>query len=145
MPESSQQYRFNLAEFEHWSQLAVTDPDAFEARRSHLIEDFISSVPVERQARLRGLQWQIDQIRRTSRTPLASCIRISRMMWDSVLGEGGLHEVLNIGLLGVNEARPAPVARLNAEILLFRIAASVINKRDRACRIPPFRVRFTTL
>jgi hypothetical protein len=112
-------YRFNIADFEHWAQLAIADPEAFEARRSRLIEAFISSAPIERQPRLRGLQWRIDQIRRSARTPLASCIRISRMMWDSVLGPGGLHETLNIALLGVNDARPAPVARLNAQVLLF--------------------------
>jgi hypothetical protein len=112
-------YRFNIADFEHWAQLAITDPEAFEDRRSHLIEAFISSAPIERQQRLRGLQWRIDQIRRTAHTPLAACIRISRMMWDSVLGAGGLHETLNIALQGVNEARPAPVPRLNAQVLLF--------------------------
>ena len=89
--KTQQQLRFNIEDFDHWAELAVTDSDAFEARRSHLIEAFISSVPEERQPRLRRLQWRIDQIRRTARTPLASCIRISRMMWDSVLGEGGLH------------------------------------------------------
>ena len=120
MPESTQiKYRFDLAEFDHWAQMAIADPDAFEARRSHLIEAFISSVPPERQPRLRGLQWRIDQVRRSARTPLASCIRISRMMWDSVLGEGGLHEVLNIALDGRSKPQSAPVARLSAKVLLF--------------------------
>ncbi len=120
MPEPTQQKnRFNLAEFDHWAQLAVTDPEAFEARRSRIIEDFISSAPAERQPRLRGLQWRIDQIRRTSRTPLASCIRISRMMWDSVLGAGGLHEVLNIALGDCSADRSAPLPRLDAKVLLF--------------------------
>ena len=120
MPESThQKFNFNLAEFDHWAHLAVADPDAFEARRSRLIEAFISSVPAERQPRLRGLQWRIDQVRRTARTPLASCIRISRMMWDSVLGAGGLHEVLNIALDDRPGSRAVRVPRLNAKILLF--------------------------
>lgn len=120
MSESTQQkYRFDLAEFDHWAQLAVADSDAFEARRSRLIEAFISSVPPERQRRLRCLQWRIDQIRRTARTPLASCIRISRMMWDSVLGEGGLHEVLNIALDGVSAQQSPQLPRLRAQVLLF--------------------------
>ena len=120
MQESTQQkYRFDIAEFDHWAQLAVADPDAFEARRSRLIEAFISSVPPERQPRLRGLQWRIDQVRRSARTPLASCIRISRMMWDSVLGEGGLHEVLNITLDGVSAPQTTRVPRLSAQVLLF--------------------------
>jgi Protein of unknown function (DUF3135) len=120
MEESTQQkYRFDIAEFDHWAKLAVADPDAFEARRSRLIEAFISSVPPERQPRLRGLQWRIDQVRRSARTPLASCIRISRMMWDSVLGEGGLHEVLSIALDGVSAPQTTRVPRLNAQVLLF--------------------------
>lgn len=120
MPESTQQkFSFNLAEFDHWAHLAVADPDAFEDRRSRLIEAFISSVPAERQPRLRGLQWRIDQIRRRARTPLASCITISRMMWDSILGEGGLHEVLNIALDGRGALRSDRVTRLSADVLLF--------------------------
>lgn len=120
MPEPThQKFNFNLAEFDHWAHLAVADPDAFEARRSRLIEAFISSVPVERQPRLRGLQWRIDQVRRTARTPLASCIRISRMMWDSVLGAGGLHEVLNTALDHPPGAQSVRVPRLDAKILLF--------------------------
>lgn len=121
MPESTRQqkYHFDLAEFDHWARLAVVDPDAFEARRSRLVEDFISSVPPERQLRLRRLQWRIDQIRRRARTPLAACIHISRMMWDSVLGDGGLHETLNGVLDGRGPSRSVPAARLNAQVLLF--------------------------
>ena len=121
MQDSSRHtFDFDLAEFEHWAHLATENPDAFEARRSRVIEDFINSVPEERRPRLRGLQWRIDQIRRTSRTPLAACIRINRMMWDSVLGAGGLHEVLNRALQG---GAPEPVRaqpQPGAQILPFR-------------------------
>ena len=46
-------------------------------------------------------------------------VRISRMMWDSVLGEGGLHEVLNITLDGVSAPQTTRVPRLSAQVLLF--------------------------
>ncbi len=63
---------------------AKNDPTTFEARREEYIESFLTSVPAEKQTRLRGLQWQIDQTRQLARTPMASCIAISRMMWDSL-------------------------------------------------------------
>ncbi|MFT5394962.1 MAG: hypothetical protein ACI85N_000141 [Gammaproteobacteria bacterium] len=39
---------------------------------------------------MQGLQWQIDQVRATSANPMASCLKISQMMWDTTIGENGL-------------------------------------------------------
>lgn len=103
-------------DFDHWSRLAILDPEAFEARRHALIEDLIQRAPPHRQPRLRGLQWRIDRVRERSGTPLAACIRISEMMWESLLGEGGLRD----SLLALRDPdrlprRPrAPVLRLEA-------------------------------
>lgn len=41
---------------------------------------------------MEGLQWQIDQIRSAAPNPMSSCLKISQMMWDNVLGENGLVE-----------------------------------------------------
>ncbi|MCF6338002.1 MAG: DUF3135 domain-containing protein [Gammaproteobacteria bacterium] len=71
-------------DFDEMLALAKTDPATFEAKRAEYIESFLTSVPAEKQTRLRGLQWQIDQTRHLARTPMASCIAISRMMWDSL-------------------------------------------------------------
>ncbi len=71
-------------DFDEMLALAKTDPATFEAKRAEYIESFLTGVPAEKQARLRGLQWQIDQTRRLARTPMASCIAISNMMWDSL-------------------------------------------------------------
>jgi len=71
-------------DFDEMLALAKTDPVTFEAKRAEYIESFLTSVPAEKQTRLRGLQWQIDQTRRLARTPMASCIAISSMMWDSL-------------------------------------------------------------
>ena len=70
-------------DFEELSTLAQNDPESFEEKRLEMIESFFVKIPEEKQRRLRGLQWQIDQTRRT-RTPMASCIAISNMMWDSL-------------------------------------------------------------
>jgi hypothetical protein len=78
--------------FDEWAEMARDDPDSFEQMRLAAIEDYIGGVPCEQQERLRRLQWRIDQERRLARTPLNACIRLSRMMWDNLLGRGGLRE-----------------------------------------------------
>lgn len=71
-------------DFDDWMTLAQEDPDTFEAMRKRCIDEFINQVPEEKRVRLRGLQWRIDQTRKINKTPLASCIAISNMMWDSL-------------------------------------------------------------
>lgn len=103
-------------DFEEWSALARSDSDAFEARRAQTIKEFIDSVPAERRERLRRLQWRIDQLRRTSKTPLAACVRINRLMWESVCGHGGLLETLE-RLSAVSRDASPPMAAEGAKIL----------------------------
>jgi len=74
----------DLLDFEEWSTLARSDPESFEKKRLETIELFFTSVPEEKRRRLRGLQWQVDQTRQLTRTPMAACIAISNMMWDSL-------------------------------------------------------------
>lgn len=70
---------------EELSRLASENPQAFEALRTELIEDCISTAPEALQPRLRGIQFRVDCIRRLSRTPLSALIKIQSMMWDSFL------------------------------------------------------------
>lgn len=86
-------------DFERWARLAEESPEDFEAMRQAALEEFLAGVPEEQRERLRRLQWRVDQERRLAHTPMAACIRISRMMWQSLLGEGGLRDHLN-GLQG---------------------------------------------
>lgn len=79
-------------DFDTWANLARTDPEAFESLRQAAIEQCIANAPAENRDRLRRLQWRIDQERRRAGTPLGACIRLSRMMWQSLLGEGGLRD-----------------------------------------------------
>lgn len=71
-------------DFDFWKQLAKEDPDAFEALRREKIEQLINQAPAHHRRRLQGLQWQIDQTRRLAGGPMASCLAISNMMWDSL-------------------------------------------------------------
>jgi len=81
---STQKQHEPHVDFDEMLALAKTDPATFEAKRTEYIESFLASVPAKKQTRLRGLQWQIDQTRQLARTPMASCIAISGMMWDSL-------------------------------------------------------------
>ncbi len=64
-------------------ELAKEAPDALEALRVREIESVINSAPHHLQPRLRGLQFQIDAKRRLSKTPMASCLEVFHMMYDS--------------------------------------------------------------
>jgi hypothetical protein len=76
--------------FEEWAELARTNPEAFEQQRQQFIESFLSTTPDRHRSRLERLQWRIDRERDRAATPLSACVRISRMMMDSVYGEQGL-------------------------------------------------------
>ena len=70
--------------FDEWLDLLKRDPASFESRRQQSIEELINSVPQDKQQRLRCLQWKIDRVRDKMPTPLAACVAISDMMWDSL-------------------------------------------------------------
>ncbi len=107
-------------DFDEWKTLASNDPEAFERRRQAVIDDFLSSVPESRQRRLRGLQFRIDMERRRARTPLGACIKISSMMWDSLLGPQGLTaSIKNLTHPRIGAAQNS-VQSHNASILRFR-------------------------
>ena len=82
-------------DFDHWAALASQDPELFETKRSHVIETAIRSAPIQKQHRLRCLQWKLDQIRKTSSTPMVASLLMNRLLWDAVAGKNGLVEQLN--------------------------------------------------
>lgn len=77
-------------DFEHWRELARSDPEGFERQRQAAIEAAINRAPEERRIRLQRLQWRIDQVRGRASNPLAACIAVSGMMWESLTGRHGL-------------------------------------------------------
>jgi hypothetical protein len=99
-----------LIDFDNWAELARSNPDGFEARRAQAIEDMISGMPMHKQERMRRLQWKIDQVRNQAGNPMAACIKLSEMMWDSLLGPGGLKDVLE--RLGDGDTTPLPKAKV---------------------------------
>jgi hypothetical protein len=77
-------------DFDEWSALALSDPQAFEDFRERIIDEAILRAPAHKQPRLRRMQWKLNQIRKTSRTPMIACLRMNRMLWESVVGDKGL-------------------------------------------------------
>jgi hypothetical protein len=102
--------------FDEWASLARHDPRGFESARRQVLQGLIESAPANQRRRLEGLQWQIDRERERADNPMASCIKISSMMWDRVLGEGGLVDNLE-QLSGVKPPREQP--RRQASVLPF--------------------------
>lgn len=100
-------------DFNEWMDLASRDPAAFEARRRAAVEEVIEHSPRGRREQLRRLQWRIDKVRERSQNPLAGCLSLYGMMWDSLLGDGGLAEVLN----EFNGRSPAARTKVSAQIL----------------------------
>lgn len=87
-----------------------------------LIEEFLRQFPQPDQRRLRGLQFRIDMVRRRARTPMGACLKISSMMWESLLGSHGLKTALDTLL--AYPAHPVPTISTgftaSARIIPFR-------------------------
>lgn len=64
--------------------LAQHHPEKLESLRQLWIERIIQSAPQQRRQRLRGLQFQIDAIRRGSKNPIHICVRLNTLMMDSL-------------------------------------------------------------
>jgi hypothetical protein len=103
-------------DFDRWRELAINDPQAFEAERVRVIEQAIAEAPARSRERLLKLQWKLDQIRRTSRTPLAAALRMHQLLSQSVWGERGLLEHLRWLQTGIPPQQAGP----RAPVLPFR-------------------------
>ena len=102
--------------FDFWANLAHNDPSAFEEARKRMLDSLIEAAPVRVRTRLRGLQWQIENIRSRASSPLGACVKISNMMWTNVLGEDGLAE--NLRGLTVGNSAPS-IPKKMAQVLPF--------------------------
>jgi hypothetical protein len=80
-----------LPSFDHLKNLYDCEPEAFEELRVALIQYCIDSAPDDRRNRLQGLQFHIDARRSIAKTPMESCITISKMMHEKFWG---LHDSL---------------------------------------------------
>lgn len=81
-------------DFDAAMELARTNPEAFEQYRQDVIEALIARAPERNRQHLRCLQWRIDQVRARSSNPIAACVKLYRMMWESFAGECGLIDTM---------------------------------------------------
>ena len=81
-------------DFDFWLRLARENPAEFETMRKHALQEVIDRTPAPGHQRMQGLQWQVDRLRERADNPMASCVQISKMMWNAVLGERGLLDAL---------------------------------------------------
>lgn len=72
-----------LPDFDTLKELAEHSPEKLEQILRDNIAEVFANAPEKHIRRLRGLQFQIDAQRKLSKTPMESCVRISRMMHDS--------------------------------------------------------------
>jgi len=80
-------YEFDFAE---WAELSKSDPELFETRRQEVIGQFLGQCQERNSSRIQGLQWRIEQERKLSPSPMASCLHIYTMMWDHLTGDNGM-------------------------------------------------------
>ena len=83
-------------DFDQWMSLAEQDPEAFEKKRRNLIQATINEAPEKMHQRLNGLQWRIDTEIKLATNPLDGCLKVYRMMMDSVYKPGGLLDALTM-------------------------------------------------
>ncbi len=103
-------------DFEDWAELAAADMEAFERAREAAVQRIIEQSPPAMRQRLRGLQWRIDQVRRQSTSPVGACVRLSQMMWETLLGPDGLVDhIERLDSPGEDAGRPV------AAVLPFRV------------------------
>jgi hypothetical protein len=106
-------------DFDEWQELAIRDPEGFERRRQAVIENYLSSLPISKQRRLRGLQFRIDMERRRARSAMGACIKLSSMMWDALVGPDGLKTSLQMLTTSAPQIQKPEQVR-NAQVLSFR-------------------------
>ena len=111
-------------DFDAWAKLARKDPQAYELERKLLIERAIMRAPAGKQQRLRCLQWKLDQIRNLASTPMAACLQINQLLWESIASEHGLLHCLQRLQSG---NYPGTDKQTTAKILQFqsRVSASL--------------------
>jgi hypothetical protein len=83
-------------DFDQWMKLAEQDPEAFEKKRRDITQATIKQAPMKMHQRLNGMQWRIDNEIKLAANPMDGCLKVYRMMMDSVYEPGGLLEALTM-------------------------------------------------
>ena len=111
---------YALPDFDTLLALHDNDVKALDQIKREATEALIGKVAEKSQRRLRGLQFQIDMELRRSKSPMDGCIKISKMMHDSLAElRGHLNELFDSDFTGSLEVSYASVEQKSADILPF--------------------------
>lgn len=70
--------------FDELKTLFETDPPAAELKAKEIIDDYITTLEPEKQARAQAFQWRIQQDLRKFKDPIARMNRMVEMFWVGV-------------------------------------------------------------
>lgn len=70
--------------FDELKTLFETDPVAAEQKANEIIEEYIMTLPDERQQRVRAINWRIQQELRHVKDPTARMNKMVEMFWNGV-------------------------------------------------------------
>jgi len=116
--------QLELPNFDVLKKMAESDPEGLEQLRQQYVNEIIDTAPEKARRKLRGLQFQIDAQRQIHTTPLAACIKISQMMYESFselrFMLNGTIEEKSLRLVGAETAPVASVSIEPAKILDFQ-------------------------
>ena len=74
----------SIPEFDQLAEMAATSPEVFEQLRQEAIQKALDDSNHSAERRLQGLQFKIEMERRRAVSPMAACVRISKMMHESL-------------------------------------------------------------
>ncbi|GAB1263551.1 hypothetical protein NBRC116493_23510 [Aurantivibrio infirmus] len=116
--------QLELPSFDVLKDMAENDPEGLEQLRQQHVNEIIDNAPEKIQRRLRGLQFQIDAQRQLHPAPLAACIKISQMMYESFSEMrfmlNGVIEEKSLKLVGAETTTTVKEAIVPAKILKFQ-------------------------
>lgn len=125
-----------LPSYDELARLAHDDPAGYEEWRRRVIENFINGAQGQVKARLRGIQFRIECIRRLSKSPLGSTLRIYELMWGSFLSlDSKLQKLVYLdrgcipGQCSVMGSADDP-PRSSAQIIEFRLPSAAGKPAD---------------
>ncbi|GAB6043422.1 DUF3135 domain-containing protein [Endothiovibrio diazotrophicus] len=118
-----------IEHFDWWMRLAAEQPERFDEAWRELVRGMIEGAPSRCRRGLEGTQFRADMERRRARSPMGACVRLSRLMWDRLVGEEGLQEKmieLNRhlspgGRAAIRDPEHPPAALRSAQVVPFRI------------------------
>lgn len=80
-------------DFDFVMKLYKENPELLERLQKREVHKIIENAPLKNQGKLNGLQFKVDSLRRMSKNPMQSYLKISELFWTE--GFQNLHDVLN--------------------------------------------------